>query len=181
MRKKLSLSMLPLVFVTLIFCAAAASAAGLSFQKLAFTDGVTGLGQYTPRSGTRFTLIETCSVYIEAAGFATPQIPGAEDEYGVELAVDVAIRSSNGRRLFFEPGVDGLATRTRSKLPMHFFAFSFPFEEWDPGTYVLEVGLRDNLGGQTVSRDLTFQVEKPTEAEIKAKQEREVREAASRQ
>ncbi|MDR2529587.1 MAG: hypothetical protein LBD04_11340 [Synergistaceae bacterium] len=176
MKKKLP----SFVFMALVLYVAAAFAAeGLSFQKLAFADGISGLGQYTPHPGARFTLLDTCSVYIEAAGFANPRLPGGEDEYGVDLAVDVAIRSPSGRRLFFEPGVDGLMTKTRSKLPMHFFAFSFPFEGWDPGTYVLEVGLRDNLSRQTVSRDLTFQVEKPTNAEIKAMQEREAQEATS--
>ena len=66
-----------------------------------------------------------------------------------------------------------LDTKLRSKLSSHFFTLGFKFDGWSPGSYVLEVGVRDNLGGQTVSQDLPFTLVEPTAADTKARQERE--------
>jgi hypothetical protein len=151
----------------------------LSIQKLLFADDIVGLGQYTPRPDARFTLDDVCTVYVEAAGFTMPLTPGTEDNYNVDLALDVQIRlPQSGRRVVFQPEMGRLTTQVRSKLPAQAMGFAFTFDGWSPGAYVMEVGLRDILGGgQTVSRDLTLQLVEPTEADIKARQEREAREA----
>jgi hypothetical protein len=136
-----------------------------------------GLGQYTPKSGTRFTLDDTCSIYVEALGFAMPLTPDTQDEYNVDLAVDVKVKlPQSGRKLTFQPDMAKLMTKIRSKLPTQALGFSFTFDGWRPGNYVLEVGLRDNLGGQTVSQDLALQLVEPTEADTKARLEREAAE-----
>jgi hypothetical protein len=154
------------------------AAENLSIQKLAFVDEMTGLGQYTPRNGTRFTLDDTCSIYIEAGGFAMPLSPNTQDEYNVDLAVDVKVKlPQSGRRLTFQPDMAKLVTKIRSKLTAQALGFTFAFDGWTPGNYALEVGLRDNFGGQTVSQDLVLQLVEPTEADTKARLEREAREA----
>ncbi|MDR2180695.1 MAG: hypothetical protein LBP21_10335 [Synergistaceae bacterium] len=149
----------------------------LSIQKLVFADEMLGLGQYTPKDGTRFTLDDTCSVYVEAVGFAMPLSPKTQDEYNVDLAVDVKVKlPQSGRRLTFQPDMAKLVTKIRSHLTAQALGFSFSFEGWTPGNYILEVGLRDNLGGQTVSQDIPLQLVEPTEADTKARLEREARE-----
>jgi hypothetical protein len=146
----------------------------LSIQKLVFIDEMIGLGQYTPKSGARFTLDDTCSVYVEATGFAMPLVPNTKDEYSVNLALDVKIKlPQGGRTLAFQSDMGTLVTRLRSKLPVQALGFAFDFDGWTPGNYVLEVGLRDNLGGRTVSQDLALQLVESTEADVKARQERE--------
>jgi hypothetical protein len=158
------------------------AAENLSIQKLVFADEMTGLGRYTPRSGTRFTLDDTCSVYIEAGGFAMPLSPNTQDEYNVDLAVDVKVKlPQSGRRLTFQPDMAKLVTTIRSKLPTQALGFSFSFDGWTPGNYALEVGVRDNFGGQTVSQDLVLQLVEPTEADTKARLEREAREAEAQE
>lgn len=156
------------------------AAENLSIQKLVFVDEMAGLGQYTPKNGARFTLDDTCSIYVEAAGFAMPLSPNTQDEYNVDLAIDVKVKlPQSGRRLTFQADMAKLATTIRSKLPAQALGFSFTFDGWTPGNYALEVGLRDNFGGQTVSQDLVLQLVEPTEADTKARLEREAREAES--
>lgn len=156
------------------------AAENLSIQKLVFVDEIAGLGQYTPKNGARFTLDDTCSIYVEAAGFAMPLSPNTQDEYNVDLAVDVKVKlPQSGRKLTFQPDMAKLAAKIRSKLPAHFLGFSFTFAGWTPGNYALEVGLRDNLGGRTVSQDIVLQLVEPTEADTKARLEREAQKAES--
>ncbi|MDR2136822.1 MAG: hypothetical protein LBO68_00915 [Synergistaceae bacterium] len=154
-------------------------AESLSISKILFADEIVGLGQYTPRSDTRFTLDDICAVYVEVAGFAMPLTPNTEDSYNVDLALDVQIRlPKSGRSVAFQPEMARLTTQIRSKLSAQMMGFSFTFDGWSPGTYLMEVGLRDILGGgKTVSRDLTLQLVEPTAADIKARQERESRKA----
>jgi hypothetical protein len=150
------------------------AAENLSIQKLVFVDEMVGLGRYTPRNSTRFTLDDTCSIYVEAGGFAMPLVPNTQDEYNVDLAVDVKVKlPQSGRRLTFQPDIAKLVTTIRSKLPTQAIGFTFNFDGWTPGNYALEVGLRDNFGGQTVSQDLVLQLVEPTEADTKARLERE--------
>ncbi len=154
-----------------------AYADGLTIQKALFADQVVGLGQYTPHAGNRFTLDDTCRVYVEVAGFATPLTLNTQDEYNVNMGVDVRIKlPQSGRRIAFQPDMAKLDTKLRSKLAAHFFAFAFNFDGWSPGSYVLEVGVRDNLGGQTVSQDIPFVLAEPTAAEIRARQEQQPQE-----
>ncbi|MDR1978148.1 MAG: hypothetical protein LBQ42_05390 [Synergistaceae bacterium] len=174
------------LFVVFAFGVCVASsvfaAENLSIQKLVFVDEMLGLGQYTPKADTRFTLDDTCSVYVEATGFAMPLSPNTEDEYNMDLAVDVKVKlPQSGRTLTFQSDLAKLATQIRSKLPTQALGFSFSFDGWTPGNYVLEVGLRDNFGGQTVSQDLPLQLVEPTEADTKARLEREAREAEAQQ
>jgi hypothetical protein len=108
-----------------------------------------------------------------------PPTPGAEDSYDVNLAVDVLIKlPQSGRKIAAQSDMATLTTPMRSKLSAQAIPLAFTFDGWSPGNYVMEVGLRDILGGQTVSRDLTLQLVEPTEADIKARQEREAQEAA---
>ncbi|MDR1622414.1 MAG: hypothetical protein LBS00_08580 [Synergistaceae bacterium] len=173
------------LFVTFAFWVCVESRAlgaeNLAIQKLVFVDEMMGLGQYTPRSGNRFTLDDTCSIYVEAGGFAMPLTPNTQDEYNLDLAVDVKVKlPQSGRKLTFQSDMAKLVTQIRSKLPTQALGFSFAFEGWTPGNYVLEVGLRDNFGGRTVSQDLALQLAEPTEADTKARLEREAREAEAR-
>ncbi|MDR1378937.1 MAG: hypothetical protein LBJ36_07780 [Synergistaceae bacterium] len=149
-------------------------AESLSIRKLLFADDVVGLGDYTPHPDTRFTLDDVCTIYAEAAGFAMPLTPGTEDNYNIDLALDVLIKlPQSGRMIAFQSEMARMTTQMRSQLPTQALAFSCTFDGLAPGTYAMEVGLRDILGGQTVSRDLTLQLVEPTEADIKARQERE--------
>ena len=142
----------------------------LAIRKLTFTKDIKGLGSYTPWGSTRFTLDDICTVYVEAEGFAIPLTPKTEDEYNIDIAVDVAVKLPQTKRvLTFQPNMDALTGIIRSELSAYFLSFSFAFEGWTPGNYLLEIGVRDNLGGQVVSQDLAFQLVEPTEADIKAK------------
>lgn len=182
MNKKISfLSFLALLAlgVEVLAPSGAFGAESLSIQKILFADEVIGLGQYTPRPDSRFTLDDVCRVYVEAAGFAMPPTPGTEDSYDVNLAVDVLIKlPQSGRKIAAQSDMATLTTPMRSKLSAQAIPLAFTFDGWSPGNYVMEVGLRDILGGQTVSRDLALQLVEPTEADIKARQEREAQEAA---
>jgi hypothetical protein len=179
MMKTLSVSFFALL-ASIVVPSLALGAENLSIVKILFADDIAGLGQYTPRPDTRFTLDDVCTVYVEAAGFAMPlATPNTEDSYNVDLALDVQVRLPQSRRkIAYQPDMARLTTQVRSKLPAQMMGFSFTFDGWSPGTYVMEVGLRDLLGGQTVSRDLTLQLAEPTEADIKAKQERAKQEQA---
>lgn len=160
-----------------LLVAGIAYADGLTIQRALFADQIAGLGQYTPHAGNRFTLDDTCRVYVEVAGFATPLTLNTQDEYNVDMAVDVKIKlPQSGRRIAFQPDMEKFATKLRTKLTSHFFAFAFNLDGWSPGSYVLEVGVRDNLGGQTVSQDIPFVLAEPTAAETKARQEQQQQE-----
>ncbi|MDR1875084.1 MAG: hypothetical protein LBQ90_08765 [Synergistaceae bacterium] len=175
MKKYLFLPAALLVLFAFVFTTSPAFAAeSLSIQKLLFADEIMGLGQYTPRSGARFTLDDECWVYIEVANFAMPLTPNTQDEYNIDLAVDVRIKlPQSGRQLTAQPDITKLTTRMRTKLPTQFLSFGFSFEGWTPGNYALEIRVRDNLGGQAAVQDLLLQVAEPTEADIRARQERE--------
>ena len=152
----------PLVTLVLLALAPCVSAADkLTIRKLVFVEDIQGLGNYTPRGNAGFTLDDTCTVYIEAEGFAMSLTPGAQDEYNMDLAVDVAIKLPESRRtLFSQSDVTALTNKVRSELPVY-LAFSFTFNGFMPGNYILEVGLRDNIGGQIMSQDLIIQVTEP--------------------
>ena len=172
---KKNLFLRAILVVLLAFGASAASAAeSLVIQRLLFADEIAGLGQYTPHPGMRFTLDDSCRVYVEVSGFAMPLTLNTQDEYNVNLAADVKVKlPQSGRRIAFQPDMATMNTKVRTKLPSHFLAFGFNFEGWTPGTYVMEVGIRDNIAGQTVSQDLTFELVEPTEADTKAREARE--------
>jgi hypothetical protein len=162
------------MFFALALAVTPASAAdSLAIQKLLFADDIAGLGQYTPHPA-RFTLDDDCWVYVEMTGFAMPLTPDTQDEYSLDLTLDVLVKlPQSGRKVAFQPGMAKLATKVRSKLPAQFLSFGFSFDGWTPGNYALEVGLHDSLGGQTVSQDLILQLVEPTEADTRARQERE--------
>ena len=164
------------LFSMVILCRAqvvfAASADVLNMTRLLFVDDVSGLGQYTPKHGERFAIGDICIIYVETTGFALqPTEPGSEDEFDLDLAVDIAIMMPQNRRtIASEKDFNTLSTTVRSKLSATFLAFSFIFdEEWDPGNYVIELTLRDNLSGQSVVQEITYRLEEPTEAD-KARQ-----------
>jgi hypothetical protein len=139
-----------------------------------FADEVIGLGQYTPRPKARFTTDDTCRVYLETSGFAMPPVRNQQGEYSVSLTVDIAVKlPQSGRKLVFQPDMATLATTARSKLSSYYMEFAFNFEGWTPRSYALEVGLRDNLGGKTVSQDILLELDEPAEADAKARLERE--------
>lgn len=146
----------------------------LLIRKLVFADDIGGMGQFVPRSTSRFTLDDQCMVYIEFEGFAIPLTPGTQDQFNVNLAVDAKVKlPQSGRKIAFQSDIATFQTTLQSKLDAHYLGFGFSFKDWTPGNYVLEVGIRDVLGGHTVSQDLPFQVVEPTEADIKARKARE--------
>ena len=180
MIKKVILSVM--LVALLAFSGFAFAAESVSIQKLLFADPIAGLGQYTPRPDTRFTLDDQCKVYLEVSGFATPLTLNTQDEYNVNMGVDVKIKlPQSGRKVAFQSDIAKLEAKLRSKLTTHFFTFGFTFDGWAPGAYVMEVGVRDQLAGKTVSQDLTFQLVEPTEADIKAKLEKQAQEQATQQ
>ena len=148
----------------LVICAfsvspAFAAQAPLAIQRLVFANEILDMGQFTPRPEARFNMDDICYVYLEMSGFAMPPVQGGQDEYSIDLSVDVALKlSQGGRVLVFEPDMATLATVASSQLSSYFMAFAFNFEGWTPREYVLEVGLRDNLSGRTVSRDITLEL-----------------------
>lgn len=180
MTKKVILS--SMLVVLSVFAGFAFAAESVSIQKLLFADSIEGLGQYTPRPDTRFTLDDQCKVYLEVSGFATPLTLNTQDEFNINMGVDIKIKlPQSGRKVAFQSDIAKLETKLRSKLTAHFFTFGFTFDGWAPGTYVMEVGVRDQLAGKTVSQDLTFQLVEPTQADIKAKLEKQAQEQAAQQ
>ena len=152
------------IFCASLSCGFAASAAdegnSLSIQKLAFVEDVMGLGQYRPHT-SNYSPAETCSVYVEAAGYSTPPVEDGQDQYSFSLAVDIVIKDSTGQALASQSDVDkqeGAANNSQPPGPQYLW-FSFPMGGWPVGKFVLEVGVRDNLSGQTVSGDLPMSVE----------------------
>lgn len=170
------------VAVFSLLLAGAAYADGLVVQKVLFADHIAGLGRYTPRADNFFLLGDPCEVYIETSGFATPLTLNTQDEYNVSLAVDVKVKlPQSGRRIAEQADLATLDTKLRSKLDSHYFAIGFDFAEWTPGNYVLEVGVRDNIGGQTISQDLPFTLAEPTPADIQEREARQQQQAEERQ
>ena len=142
--------------------AAAAPASSLSIQKLEFVDEIMGLSQYELHpGGMNYTQDEECTVYVEAAGFSTPPVEGAQggrEEYRFGLTLDVAIKDSTGRTLASQSGVDQQEGTVSLRLPLHYLGLTFPLAGWPEGNYVMEVGVRDILSGQTVTGELHFNV-----------------------
>jgi hypothetical protein len=177
MKKNVFLFAVLVALLTFVFWtpeAFAAPAEKLTIQRLVFSDEIQGLGQYTPRPNARFTLDDVCTVYVEVAGFAMPLRPDTQDQYDVNLAVDLALRLPQSKRIAAS-GSDlaTVASTVRSPWSAYFLPFSFSVNSLTPGNFVLEVGVRDNISGQIVSQDLTLQVVEPTEADTKARLERE--------
>jgi hypothetical protein len=161
------------VLSTALLCAPGASLAApaqeaLSMTKLTFVQDVAGLGQYTPKQGARFAIGDICTLYVEATGFTLKPKSKEEDEFDLDLAVDVAIRRAQGKRaIVSEKDISTMKTSMRSKLPSTFLAFSFLFDqEWDPDAYAMELTLRDNLSSQSVTQTLNFQLDEPTQADL---------------
>ena len=173
MKKRIwwSLFSAALLSLSVLCCPPSAFAAdALSVSKLLFVDNVTGLSQYTPKQGARFAIGDICTVYIEITGFAlNPADPDSEDEFALDLAVDLTIRMPQRRRAIIvsEKDFNTLSTTVRSKLNTTFTAFSFLFDEdWDTGDYVIELTLRDNISGQSVTQAMNYKLEEPTEADL---------------
>ena len=153
----------------LMFCAATALAVAafaatpapsLSIQRLAFVEEIMGLAQYKPHpGGSSFTQDEECEVYVEVAGFSTPLVEGSQGEYAFHLALDAVIKASGGEILASQSGIDEQEDTAYMELTQHYLAFSFNLRDWPEGDYVLEVGVRDLLSGQLVSRDLPLRLE----------------------
>ena len=147
----------------------AAPAEVLNMTSLLFVDGVVGLSQYTPKQGNRFAIGDICTIYLETTGFTLrPTQPDSEDEFDLDLAVNVVVKTAQrGIIIASEENVDTLKTTVRSKLPVTFLAFSFSFDgDWEPGSYIIELTLWDNLSEQSVTREMTYQLEEPTEADL---------------
>ncbi|MCL2009123.1 MAG: hypothetical protein FWG71_01075 [Synergistaceae bacterium] len=149
--------------------AATANSPALSILTLSFVDNVTGLSQYTPKQGARFAIGDTCMIYLETTGFTLhPVRPDSEDEFDLDLAVDIEIKMPQRRRVIVsENNFHTLKTTMRSKLPIAFLAFGFPFDEdWTPGDYLIELTLRDNFSEQSVTESMIYQLERPTDADL---------------
>jgi hypothetical protein len=141
----------------------------LNITKLLFVDSVSGLSQYIPKQGSRFAIGDTCTIYVETTGFTLqPVTEDSEDEFNLDLAVDLTIKMSQRRRVIAsEEDFNTLKTTVRSRLPATFLAFSFVFDEdWNGGDYIIELTLRDNLSEQSVTQEMTYLLEEPTEADL---------------
>jgi hypothetical protein len=181
MKKFLFLALI-VFFVSIPAGTSASAAESLTVRKLLFADEIMGLGQYTPRPNTRFTLDDNCWVYVEVTNFAMPLTPDTEDEYNIDLAADVKVKlPQSGRQLALQPDMAKLTTKMRTALPTQFLSFGFSFSGWTPGNYALEVVVRDNFSGQVAAQDLLLQLVEPTEADIRAKQERETQQQQKQQ
>ena len=155
----------------------AAPADVLNIARLLYVDNITGLSQYTPKQGDRFAIGDLCTIYLETTGFALlPTKPDSEDEFNLDLAVDIAIKMPQRRRaIASEKDFNTLKTTVRSKISATFLAFSFLFdEEWDLGDYIIELTLRDNLSEQSVTQEITFRLEEPTEADRARQAEQDI-------
>ena len=145
---------------------AAAPADNLNIARLLFVNDVAGLSQFTPKQGTRFAIGDICRIYLEATGFAmNPTNPDTEDEFELDLAVDLTIIMPQGERTVASaPDFHTLQTTFRSRQSTTFLALNFMFDEnWAPGEYIIELTLRDNLSGQSVTQEMIYQLEEPTE------------------
>ena len=159
-----------LLSLAVLGCAQAVFAApgDLNVTALSFVEDVAGLGQYTPKQGTRFAIGDICTIYMEAANFTLqPAEPNSEDKFNLDLAVDIVIKMPQRRRtIVSEKDFSTLKTTMRARLPITFLAFRFAFDEdWTPGDYIITLTLRDNLSGQSVTGDMIYRLEKPTEAD----------------
>jgi len=148
---------------------AAFASNGLNVTRLLFVDDVTGLSQFTPKQGSRFAVGDMCMIYMETTGFVlSPTAPGSEDEFTLDLAVDLAIQTPQRRRtIASENNFNTLKTTVRSKLSSTYLAFGFVFDEdWVPGNYIMGLTLRDNLSGESVAQEMVFQLDEPTDADL---------------
>lgn len=133
-----------------------AERAPLFLTAAAFIDGpVRGYGQYDPRPHSTFTHGETIRVYVEPAGFDHRR---EGDLYRVSLACDFAILGADGKQVTADRAVKEVDLSSRQANMELGVDLSLPYLDLPPGSYTLEVAVRDRIAGDRAAARLPFRV-----------------------
>lgn len=132
-------------------------ASPLRIENLTFVEAAVGYGIYKPRASPVFESGEPMLVYLEPVGMSRKR----EGElYGIDIVYDLVTYNSQG--VEGDRMVDFLRVETPSRranrelyalLKLH--AIPYP-----PGDYVLEVIVRDKVGGETAAKRIPFRIER---------------------
>ena len=122
----------------------------------AFIDGaLRGYGQYDPRPHDSFTRHEAMRVYVEPAGFDHKR---EGDTYRVSLACDYAILNAGGKQVTADRTVKEVELTSRQANAELAVEVVLPFLDLPPGSYTLEIAVRDRIAGDRAAARLPFRV-----------------------
>jgi len=114
-----------------------------------------GYGQYDPRPHGSFTRHEAMRVYVEPAGFDHKR---EGDFYRVSLACDYAILSADGKQVTADRAVKEVELTSRQANAELAVEVVLPFLDLPPGSYTLEIAVRDRIAGDRAAARLPFRV-----------------------
>jgi len=112
-----------------------------------------GYGQYDARPHNAYTRNERIQVYVEPAGFDHAR---EGDLYRISLVCDYAILTTDGRTLTADRAlkeVDIISRQANTELGVDLL---LPYLDLKPGSYVLEVIVRDKLANDSAKVRLPF-------------------------
>jgi hypothetical protein len=122
----------------------------------AFIDGpARGYGQYEPRPHSAFTRGETLRVYVEPAAFDHRR-EGAQ--YRASLVCDYAVLAADGRQVTADRAVKEVALISSQANAELAVEIVLPYLDLPPGTYTLEIAVRDRVAGNQAVARLPFRV-----------------------
>lgn len=122
----------------------------------AFIDGpLRGYGQYDPRPHDSFTRHEAIRVYVEPAGFDHRR---EGEMYRVSLACDYAILGADGKQITADRTVKEVELTSRQANAELAVEVALPFLDLPPGSYTLELAVRDRIAGDRATARLPFRV-----------------------
>ena len=127
----------------------------LTFRTVTFAASITGFGQYTPRPNTVFKPGELSHVYMALAGYAFRPISTG---YRVEFGSAVKIKNADGAVIARNDDFGELIWE-RSVESHEFYAdFPIPLPDLKPGSYTIELTVRDIQSGKMTLADLPFSI-----------------------
>lgn len=112
-------------------------------------------GSYKPRQNAAFRQDDTLHLYLEPIGFGHQAMADGSE---VSLLVDIGIENASGQRLINQANFAEVTER--SATPTYEFAanISLAVAGFPPGSYTLEVTLKDQASDKTTDTLLSFTV-----------------------
>jgi hypothetical protein len=127
----------------------------LTFRTAVFASSITGFGQYAARPNTVFRPGEQSHVYLALAGYAFRPISSG---FRIEFNSGVKIMTTSGGVIARNDDFAELIWERSAESHEFYADFPIPLPDLKPGSYTIELTVRDVQSGKMATVDLPFSI-----------------------
>lgn len=115
-----------------------------------------GFGAYTPRLNNHYAAGAKMIVYSEPIGFGWRK---AGDFWKTDIAVDMAVKTPDGKELFRKDGFSKFEVTSRARNREFYARLTYTLSGIPAGEYVIDTTMHDAVSGKSGTFSLPFVVE----------------------